>query len=78
MVMPSRQYFYQLRKRLEGKCLTCGQPRDPASTLFCASHLAKARVRNRESARKAIHAVKRNYGALSYREFDVTTLDSRS
>ena len=68
--MPSRQALYQTRKRQEGNCIVCGKPRDPTSANYCTAHLAKARVRIRESMRRATSAVKRNYGAISYRDSD--------
>lgn len=41
--MVSRQREWQLRKRAEGRCETCGKKRHPRSSQYCLSCLRKKR-----------------------------------
>ena len=49
----TRQYLHQQKWKAKGLCITCGQPRDPASPIHCTTHLESARAAKRNAYRKS-------------------------
>lgn len=48
----SRQRLWQIRKKAEGKCMTCGDVRDPLSATHCTKHLNSIREHKGSLPRK--------------------------
>lgn len=43
----TRQRLYQLRKKAEGKCVVCGNPRSKVNATYCEHHRELVRARNK-------------------------------
>jgi len=49
----SRQYEWALRKKREGRCTICGEPRAKGNKTWCERHAAAATATNKAKYRKA-------------------------
>lgn len=65
----SRQRRYQLRKKRDGRCPSCGRPASP-SYVHCEKCRQARNVKAREAARVRLESRRRQKGAESY-SFDL-------